>query len=135
MSVITGIPTPAPFLQRPGESPIPWKVWKKTFKNYLFAVGLDSTEEIEASRCRALLIACLGTEGQRILFTFDKSSVTTMKDVMKAMSTYFKKVISKWSERVIFSERKQRPNESIESYISDLRELASNCDFLFQQIL
>ena len=126
-SVITGIPAPTPFLQSPGEPTIPWGIWEKTFDNYLNAIGLDtSTNE---ARCRALLIACLGTEGQRILYTFDQTSITTLSEVKDTLKKYFGKVTSKWSERVKFSERKQKCSESIESYISDLRQMSSKCNF------
>ena len=80
-SVIPGIAAHTPFLQSPVEPTIPWGVGllEKTFYNYLNAIGLDtSTDE---ARCRALLIACLGTEGQRILYTFDQTSITTLSEV------------------------------------------------------
>ena len=126
-SVITGIPAPTPFLQNPGEPSIPWGIWSMTFDNYLNAIGLDVTKN--ADRCRALLIACLGTEGQRILYTFDQAKLKTLQEVKDTLKKYFGKVTSKWSERVKFSERKQRNLESIESYISDLRQMAAKCHF------
>ena len=66
------------------------------------------------------MIACLGTEGQRILYTFDQTTIKTLNDVKEMLRKYFGKVSSKWSERVKFSERKQRSNETIKSFKYDI---------------
>lgn len=85
-NVITGVPAPSPFLQTPGEPAITWSNWMKTFDNYLLAVGLDEAKE--EARCRALLISCLGVEGQRILYTFDSPTVASLADLKKVMKEY-----------------------------------------------
>ena len=126
-SVITGVPAPNPFLETPGEPTIPWSNWIKTFENYLLAVDIDETTE--EKRCRALLIACLGTEGQRILYTFDQTKLKSISDYKNALKKYFQPESSKWSERVKFSERRQGKNESVKSFVADLRQIASKCDF------
>ena len=126
-SVITGVPVPTPFLHSPGEPPIAWDTWIRTYDNYLLDVGLDASKE--EPRCRALLISCLGPEGQRILYTFDSSDVSTLSDLKKSMHSYFVGTTSKWTHRLKFNERKQKQGESIESFTSDLRQIASSCDF------
>ena len=126
-SVITGVPAPTPFLQSPGEPSIPWNTWIRTFENYLLAVGLDDTSE--ELRCRALLISCLGCEGQRIVYTFENSNIDTLPKLKSTLQNYFVGYTSKWTHRVRFTERRQKTNESIESYTADLRQIASKCEF------
>ena len=126
-NVITGVPAPTPFLQSPGEPPVSWSNWILTFENYLLAVGLD--EKTQEARCRALLISCLGCEGQRIVFTFEKSAIDTLDTLKTSLKNYFVGITSKWTYRVKFSERRQRINESIESFTADLRQIASKCEF------
>ena len=126
-NVITGIPAPSPFLHTPGEPAITWNNWVKTFDNYLLAVGLDEAKE--EARCRALLISCLGVEGQRILYTFDSATVASLADLKKVMKAYFVGSSSKWTHRLKFNERKQKPGESIEKFTADLRQIAASCDF------
>ena len=110
-SVITGVTAPTPFLHTPGDPPIPWETWIKTFDNYLLAVGLGvATEE---ARYRALLISCLGSEGQRILYTFDSASVDKLDDLKAVLKKYFVGTTSKWSHRLKFNEWRQRAGESV----------------------
>ncbi|KAL3181309.1 hypothetical protein MRX96_008805 [Rhipicephalus microplus] len=59
----TGISPPPPFLETPGTPAIPWHRWFRLFQNFVLASGAD---EWPATRCRALLLHCLGPEGQRI---------------------------------------------------------------------
>ncbi|KAL3181490.1 hypothetical protein MRX96_036844 [Rhipicephalus microplus] len=59
----TGISPPPPFLETPGTPAIPWHRWFRLFQNFVLASGAD---EWPATRRRALLLHCLGPEGQRI---------------------------------------------------------------------
>ncbi len=63
MRMTLSLSQPALFLQTLGEPPIPFKAWIKTFDNFLLALD----EELPNARKRALLIHCLGAEGQRLL--------------------------------------------------------------------
>ena len=54
---------PPPFLPTPGDPAIPWVQWQPLFQNFLLAVG---GEDFSEARQRALLLHCLGTEGQRV---------------------------------------------------------------------
>ncbi|KAL3218450.1 hypothetical protein MRX96_031552 [Rhipicephalus microplus] len=59
----TGISPPPPFLETPGTPAIPWHHWFRLFQNFVLASGAN---EWPATRRRALLLHCLGPEGQRI---------------------------------------------------------------------
>ena len=54
---------PAPFLPSGTEPAIPWTSWSGMFDNYLTAIG---GTEFSTERRRAILLTCLGAEGQRI---------------------------------------------------------------------
>ncbi|KAG0409801.1 hypothetical protein HPB47_013090 [Ixodes persulcatus] len=57
-----GLTPPLPFLQTPGQPPVPWQQWEQTFLRFLEASG---AEEFKASRRAAILLHCLGVERQR----------------------------------------------------------------------
>ncbi|XP_049512239.1 uncharacterized protein LOC125940280 [Dermacentor silvarum] len=59
----SGISPPPPFLVSPGTPAIPWPRWLRLFENFTLASGAS---ELSAARRRALLLHCLGPEGQRI---------------------------------------------------------------------
>ena len=45
------------------------------------------------------------------------------------MKDYFVGSLSKWTHRLKFHERKQKKGENIESFTSELRQIASSCEF------
>ncbi|KAH7936937.1 hypothetical protein HPB49_021733 [Dermacentor silvarum] len=61
--MLPGISPPPPFLVSPGTPAIPWPRWLRLFENFTLASGAS---ELSAARRRALLLHCLGPEGQRI---------------------------------------------------------------------
>ncbi|XP_077564735.1 uncharacterized protein LOC144180229 [Haemaphysalis longicornis] len=61
--MLPGISPPPPFLVSPGTLAIPWPRWLRLFENFTLASGAS---ELSAARRRALLLHCLGPEGQRI---------------------------------------------------------------------
>ncbi|KAH6924462.1 hypothetical protein HPB50_018089 [Hyalomma asiaticum] len=54
---------PSPFLTTAGTRAIPWSRWIRLSENFLLASGAT---DLPAPRRRALLLHCLGPEGQRI---------------------------------------------------------------------
>ena len=57
---------PAAFLPSPGEPAIPFTSWRRMFENFMLAVNDVTLSDV---RKLALLIHCLGTEGQRLFYT------------------------------------------------------------------
>uniref|UniRef100_A0A3B3T9U7 Gypsy retrotransposon integrase-like protein 1 n=1 Tax=Paramormyrops kingsleyae TaxID=1676925 RepID=A0A3B3T9U7_9TELE len=122
---LLGLSPPPAFLQTPGEPAVPFDSWIRMFDNYLLA--LSDTEVVEKRR-RAMLIHCLGTEGQRIFYTLpvaDDSYLTALT----ALRTFFVPKLNVVAERNKFRQRAQRPGESILQYVAALRELSVHCDF------
>ncbi|KAH7965134.1 hypothetical protein HPB49_003978 [Dermacentor silvarum] len=61
-----GATTATPFLPSPIHLVIPWEQWIQAFKNYMVASGAS---DLPARRRKAILLNCLGLEGQRIFQT------------------------------------------------------------------
>ncbi|KAL1468368.1 hypothetical protein MTO96_041523 [Rhipicephalus appendiculatus] len=71
----SGLAPPPPFLLSPGRPVAPWEQWHRMFETYLLASGAT---EFSLERRRAILIHCLGTEGQRIFNTLPATAATTV---------------------------------------------------------
>ena len=78
------LPPPSPFLALPGEPSVPWIRWIVSFETYLLAASLDNVSD---ARKRALLLRCIGAEGQRVHGTFAKS--TLYKDAVEHLEEHF----------------------------------------------
>lgn len=81
-----------------------------------------------AERKRALLIHCLGTEGQRLYNTLPLSA-DTYKGSVLALQTFFTPTVNVAAERYCFRQHAQAVGESIDHYLAALRELAKTCNF------
>ena len=125
----SGINPPPSFLTHPGDPPVPWVQWKRSFDNYLVASNNDS---ISAERRRAILLHCIGVEGQRLFYTLPEESGDggdNYINTVNLLSKYFKPVENVIAARYRFRQRGQFSGESIDGYISALRELAVPCNF------
>ncbi|KAI4903715.1 hypothetical protein NFI96_030773, partial [Prochilodus magdalenae] len=116
---------PAVFLDCPGEPKLPFATWKKLFDNYLLAIG---GSEFPAERKRALLIHCLGTEGNRIYSTLPLEN-DDYEGSVKALEKHFSPKLNIVAERYRFRQRAQAVGESIDHYVAALRELVKKCQF------
>jgi len=119
---------PTAFLEHPGAPTVPWNRWLVMFKNYLTASGLENPSD---ARKKAILMHCLGCEGQRIL-----SSLTTTLDTdsfdqtVTHLEGHFGDKINIVAERHRFRQRAQRSDEKFGDYVAALRELAAKCNFV-----
>ena len=120
------LPPPAAFLPSPGEPPIPWTRWYSNFHVYLTATGFD-TEDVDQGRKRAILVHCLGTEGQRIFNAL--SDTDSYNAAVNALKGQFGKSKSVILQRYQFRKREQHSGESLIEYVATLKALASGCNF------
>ncbi|KAK0135792.1 hypothetical protein N1851_028356 [Merluccius polli] len=118
------LPPPSPFLALSGEPPVPWPRWISSFETYILAAGL---EDVSAVRKRALLLHCLGAEGQRVFGTLGNAS--TYAHAVELLKAHFAAPQSALLRCVIFRRRHQRSGESVTQFVADLRGLASLCKF------
>jgi hypothetical protein len=102
-----------------------WNLWLSAFEIYEVASGIDG--KADKVGC-ATLLHCIGANVQRIFVTLpgDKGSYEEAKTVLKAHFEPKKNVIA---ERYKYRQRAQGPNESIDQYITALRDLIRTCDY------
>ena len=132
---MSSIPPPSFFLQTPGQPSTPWTLWKQQFENYLLASGSD---KFQPERKKALLLHCLGAEGQRIFYSLNTSAVTSSdsqpagnayQTALAAIEAYFVPRINVVAERYRFRRRRQRADETVAQYVTALEELVKHCAF------
>ncbi|XP_075774672.1 uncharacterized protein LOC142826315 [Pelodiscus sinensis] len=116
---------PAPFLQSPGEPPIAFTAWIHMFETYLLAI---SATEISEVRKHALLIHCLGAEGQHIFYTLPLAD-DKYETALTALKNFFVPKVNVVANCYRFHQREQKPGETIMQYVASLRSLIVTCDF------
>ncbi|KAL1426244.1 hypothetical protein MTO96_018369 [Rhipicephalus appendiculatus] len=149
-----GLAPPPFFLATPGRPPLPWEQWEQMFNVYLVASG---AAEFTPERRKAILLHCLGPEGQRIYQTLpagstaaapavpsaaalavkdgDKSVAATSDEydtALVALRHHFSTSSNVVVERHRFHRRRQHSGESVHDFVAALRELASHCSFVSQ---
>ena len=129
---LEGIRPPSAFLPTPGKPVVPWETWKSRFNTYLIAAGSDA---FVPERKKAILLHCLGEEGQRIYETLppvvkQEQSETVFDLTVRQLDSFFIPKVNVIVERFTFRQRAQQPQETTAEYVSVLRGLASNCRFV-----
>ncbi|XDV20076.1 hypothetical protein PO909_025458 [Leuciscus waleckii] len=97
------------------------------FGNYLLAIHAEG-DNWPDTRKRAILLHCLGTEGQRVFYTLMNVG-TTYDSAVDALRAHFSPAINVVVERHKFRQRVQRPHETVAEYVGALCELATTCGF------
>ncbi|XP_049520590.1 uncharacterized protein LOC125944285 [Dermacentor silvarum] len=140
---------PPELMPAPGKPAIPWMQWRKLFENYLLA---SENTAHPAARPKALLLHCLGVEGQRIFYALpeEQSPASTGKEedtgtaqkrtggqdefniALAKLEDYFVATTNVVVERQRFRQRAQLPGGSVDSFVTGLRELSVTCDFSTQ---
>ncbi|XP_077551303.1 uncharacterized protein LOC144164995 [Haemaphysalis longicornis] len=140
----SGLAPPPPFLPAPGRPSLPWEEWEQTFTVYLLASG---AAEFPPERRKAILLHCLGAEGQRIYRTLPAGSSAAEPAVQEkppapatdeyesaliALRQQFSTSCNVVVERHRFHRRSQHAGESVHDFVAALRELVSHCSFASQ---
>lgn len=97
------------------------------FENYLLAINATGDSWPDA-RKRAILLHSLGTEGQRLFYTFPNTG-TTFAEAMSALENHFVPKVNVVVARHRFRQRSQRADETISQFLSALRDLSSSCAY------
>ncbi|XP_065298544.1 uncharacterized protein [Dermacentor albipictus] len=147
----TGLAPPPFFLPTPGRPSLPWKQWEQMFNVYLLTSGAAA---FKPEPRKAILLHCLGAEGQRIYQALhagtsaaapaapsaatlaDDKSVAAPPDeydsALAALRHQFSTSRNVIIERHRFHRRSQHKGESVHDFVAALRELASHCSFASQ---
>lgn len=106
---------------------VAWKLWYKQFKIFLLAGDLNETNDI---RKNSLLLHHMGSEVFEIFDSFDvDEEKISHKDLVKKFENYFVPKVNIIMERYNFFTRRQNPTETIDEYITVLKNLSKTCDF------
>lgn len=104
-----------------------WKWWIQRFQTYLTATELNKKEE--ATQC-AQLLTLIGEEGMRIYNTFEflEQDKNKIKVLIKKFDEHFSPKKNLSFERHKFFTRRQNIYETIEQYVTELKNLSLSCE-------
>ena len=129
MSYLTAPPT---YLPASGKPKYLWDFWIRLFENYVVAAFGPN---YSIPRKTALLLHCIGTEGQRIFYELpNDASLYDPADndytkTKKILANYFGPKQHYLVSRKKFHDRIQLPGETVDDYVVALRELSVTCKF------
>ncbi|XP_071502622.1 uncharacterized protein [Diadema antillarum] len=120
-----GLPAFPPFVeidQNPGPQ---WGKWLGRFERLMVAMGVS-----DPKRKRALLLHYAGPKVDEIFDTLqDVGQESDYDKAVAALNKYFSPKSNSLYETYIFRQAKQEANESIDHFVTRLRQLAQNCKF------
>ncbi|KAI5708248.1 hypothetical protein M8J77_018934 [Diaphorina citri] len=102
-----------------------WKVFKFQFENYLVATRQS---ELSEERKVAILLHVMGVEIVPIYLSFNLSGEKTVSQVIQEFEKYFSPQKNLSLERNVFLSRRQMPGESLEGFITNLKNLSTTCE-------
>ncbi|KAL6490120.1 hypothetical protein MHYP_G00004650 [Metynnis hypsauchen] len=105
-----------------------WKAWKEEFTLYL---ELAMPEAEETTRVK-LFYYLIGEKGRELCNTLrgeDTEARTTVKKMIEMLDEHCSPKVNETVETYRFFVRNQGQDESIEKYVTDLKSLASTCNF------
>ncbi|XP_075150535.1 uncharacterized protein LOC142224639 [Haematobia irritans] len=104
-----------------------WKTWHTKFKIFLRASNLESETD---QRKVALLLHHLGTQSLDVFNSFDMD-IDTVKyaDLVMKLCSYFTPWINIVMERYKFFTYKQQEEQSVDEYVTALKNLSLSCEF------
>ena len=102
-----------------------WKKWLRAFELYAAGRGVRDTDQK-----KALLLYCAGLAVQEIFFTLELEQGTDAYDsAKKTLNSHFETKVNVPYERYCFRQLSQECNESVEEFITRLRQHAAVCEF------
>jgi hypothetical protein len=127
MAASSGIPPPSP-LEVHGDAKSNWEFFEEQWSNYEIATELHGKTAIIRL---ATLKSIIGKEGMKILqhlpMTTEERLVPAI--VLQKLREHFTPQTNIVFERYQFFSRNQEAGESVDTYVTVLRKLASTCDF------
>ncbi|XP_036317851.1 uncharacterized protein LOC118732852 [Rhagoletis pomonella] len=104
-----------------------WNNWKNSFKIYMRAAGLE--QETDQQKV-ALLLHHIGPDSLLVFNSFNYDIDTVGYDeLLKSFNDYFVPKVNVVVERYRFFSRKQAEEETIEEFVTVLKNLSLSCEF------
>lgn len=106
-----------------------WQKWRRAFELFVVGKGIEN-----AAQKRALLLHCGGMKMQDIYFTFpaarEPDGDETVYDIaMEQLDNYFRPRVNTPFERHGFRLMTQEPTESVDQFVTRLKQKAQHCNF------
>ncbi len=106
-----------------------WRKWKQRFELYMIASGKnEKSDEVKT----ATLLHLAGPNALEVFNTFTFATPGDDKKLDKVLEQFEAHCIPRTNvtwERHIFNTRKQQSDETIDKYVTDLRNKAKTCEF------
>ncbi|KAK3723357.1 hypothetical protein QZH41_002823 [Actinostola sp. cb2023] len=106
-----------------------WKTFKQMWQNYAVITNMRAqTEEYRI----VLFLHCIGPDALRIYNGFDfatEEEQKSLENVIQKFDQYAIGELNETYERFQFNDRNQKPGESIDSYVTALRNQSKTCNF------
>ena len=114
-----------PVSSDPNTASTRWDKWLRRFESAMLGFNIK-----DDTRKRALLLHFAGDEVEDIFQTLaNTGEEKDYKKAKDALTDYFTPKKNKIYETVIFRRTHQNPGESIDTYVTRLREIAVHCEF------
>ena len=128
-NLASSIPLPPPLILTKGNAAFNWRRFKRQWENYEAATLLSSQP---ATRRAAILLSCIGTDAYDIFRSMAFAADDDRQDVGKIIEAFDNFCIGEINvsyERYVLNKRIQEPNESFDTFLSDVRRLVKSCDY------
>ena len=105
-----------------------WKRWKQRWSLYKLASGASTKDE--AIQC-AIFLHVVGSEGIDIYntFTFADGETDKITPLMEKFDAYCTPKKNITYERYIFNTRGQQAGETVDQYVTELKNMATTCEY------
>ncbi|XP_073950749.1 uncharacterized protein [Choristoneura fumiferana] len=101
-----------------------WKKWRSRFTRYMLLSGNEKGTDDEKLN---VLIYCMGEKAEDVIKRFPRK--LNYEETLKSFEEVFTPKKNIVYERFKFNSRKQREDENIDSFITDLFGLAETCEY------
>ena len=105
-----------------------WKLWKQTWENFLIVGRLQTQAE---DYRRALLLSYIGNDALRVYnsMQFENDEARTVANIIKKFDDFIIGTVNETYERYRFNSRNQLEGESVDDFVTALRDLSRECGF------
>ena len=106
-----------------------WKSFKQSWENYSVIMNINTQPEAYKV---ALFLHCIGPEAVKIFngLSFETPEEKgTLSNIIAKFNDFTIGETNETYERYVFNSRNQKPDESIDAYLTCLRTLAQSCNF------
>ena len=116
-------------LRNSSEAAESFKIWKEKYNNYFIISRLEN----ESPQFQlAMFKHSVGDEGLRVIKTFGYSAEENPNDwrtVMAKLEAHCIGEVNETVERYVFNKRDKLQDETVDSYVAELKTLAKTCNF------